>query len=131
MKTVIEVLEQIRTTAKPFPKQRNAEKLTIGKTVRQGDIYITRIKTIPKNLKKLDIRQLAEGNSKGSRHIVSEGCIVYENSKKTLFDGPIIDATKEGFTLTHPEHGWINNFPKGCYNVSYQIDYIRQERVRD
>jgi hypothetical protein len=131
MKTVTEVLSEIKKTAKPFPKQRDANNLTIGKTVRQGDIYITRINSIPNDLKKLDIRQLAEGNSKGSRHIVSEGCIIYENPQKDLFQGHLIDATKEGFCLSHPEHGWINNFPKGCYSVSHQIDFNRQQRVKD
>ena len=131
MNKITETLENIKKTAKIMPKPRSAKNLMIGETARQGDVYITRIDSIPNGLKKIESRQIADGSSKGSRHIVSDNCVIFDNPEKNIFSGNYIDATKEGFNLTHPEHAWICDFPKGFYEINYQIDFNRQQRVRD
>lgn len=133
MNKVTEFLEKIKLTAKKMPEPRVLKSMEIGQTARQGDIYLTRIKSIEKikTLKIKSSRQIANGSSKGARHIVSDDCIIYENPNQNIFIGDFIDANKEGFTLTHPEHAWICGFPKGFYQIGFQLDFNRQQRAKD
>ncbi len=79
-------------------------------------------------------RQLAPGETQGSRHCLSslDGVTMYDRTEEgtTLLDGPIFEATKE-FVLEHPEHGNVHLGP-GWYGVVYQrAEGAEIERQRD
>lgn len=112
------------------------EAASVGDTVRQGDVYITLLSGIPDGCKivKKPSMQLAPGNTQGSRHCLSSlrGLKVYSLKDPTVYDGPVVVATKP-FEVTHPEHGnW--QIPVGCYGISYQRTEDsegKQRRVQD
>jgi hypothetical protein len=118
--------------SKTLVRDINIETIAVNQWVRQGDIYIRRIEKITGE-KRLSFRQLAPGTSKGSRHIVSEKPTIFEGyTGKDIPDlqkGPQIES-KERFEVTHPEHANYS-LPSGCYQVTYQTDFVRQTRVRD
>jgi hypothetical protein len=108
--------------------------MTVGKTIRQGDIYLTRIGAAPKGLTPYPANesgyQLAPGSTKGSRHCVSKTNVeAFTQEKPGIIDGPIVVA-KDRFSLTHPEHAWFD-LPAGTYKVTYQLDFVRQQRSKD
>lgn len=111
---------------------RKIKSMGEGHVVRQGDIYIHRVKEDhPKG--KACGNQLAQGTTKGSRH-VAEGaeCFVGKRSPAWVTDGllgPFIKAFKR-FTITHPEHADVN-LPAGNYQITHQMDARTLERVRD
>ena len=113
----------------------SAEQMTVGKSIRQGDIYITRLKDAPKGVVPLAPTsesgyQLAPGNTKGSRHCVSSTNVkAFTLEKPGITDGPVIVAS-DRFSLTHPEHAWFD-LPAGTYQVTYQLDFVRQQRSKD
>jgi len=130
-----EVHEKIQKKAEQTLKnQIEIKSIEIGQYVRQGDVYIRRIENIT-GTKKIKNRQLAPGITKGSRHIIDDsvnlfkGFISNNPDIPNFIKGPQIEA-KKSFTVNHPEHA---NFilPAGNYQVSYQNDWMRQERVRD
>jgi hypothetical protein len=128
--TAKEVFAKIEKQAKTSPADtRVIRAIAVDEFIRQGDIYLTRIADdapLPKDLSKT--RQLAPGNTKGSRHIVEGEVTIYERKSGTVLDGPIVDAPN-GFTLTHPEHA---NFvmPPGRYSATYQRDHEKEEIAR-
>jgi hypothetical protein len=135
MKTAIEVHKEIKKKAShTLKKVVEINNINVDQHVRQGDIYIRRIKLITGKIE-VKTRQLAPGETKGSRHIVADSPHVklfegYSGSGIVDFmKGPQIEA-KESFTITHPEHAHIK-LPSGSYQVTYQMDYLLQERVRD
>lgn len=106
----------------------------VGKTIRQGDLYVTRLsdKTTPIDGCKVfpGETQLIPGNTKGSRHVAHGNIKVYFKTQNVSFtEGPMIIAS-EDFTITHPEHAHFK-LPKGTYQVNYQTDLIRKNRVKD
>ena len=137
--TTQELVNEVIETGKRIAKretQRFPEAASFGDSVRQGDVYITLIESVPKKSvrqKKWDL-QLAPGNTQGSRHILDseDGVECYVLAEVSEFDGPILLLQKQR-EVTHPEHGnWI--LPPGTYAISYQRtqDALnRQRRVRD
>jgi hypothetical protein len=156
----IEVHEMIEKNAKESSQEkRQIEKIDVGQAIRQGDIYMIRvadsgITEIPlvngtkmvvntdanKRGAKLDTRQLAPGETKGSRHIIAEGPSIYKSGAglptawggvlQTELVGPLV-VSNDRFELTHPEHAHFS-LPAGTYQVMYQGDWQGQmERARD
>jgi hypothetical protein len=134
-----ELLSELQDTAQRIAKretQRFPEAASVGDCVRQGDIYITLLDNIPAGYERQAKwnRQLAPGNSPGSRHVLDSrtGVRCYLNPHATEFDGPVLVLNRER-ELTHPEHGnWI--LPPNVYAISYQrtqdaLD--EQRRVQD
>ena len=77
--------------------------------------------------------QLAEGNTKGSRHTIparfSDVVSVFRiNDGDNLSDLSIV-ATEQ-FDLVHPEHADHIGYPPGCYRVRHQQN-AQRERVLD
>jgi hypothetical protein len=113
----------------------------VGSGGRQGDVYLIRLASFNSGKSKLTHdRQLAPGNTQGSRHTVDENVQVWipkdglkDQVITTEFGlcvmGPVVTA-KERWTLSHPDHA---NFsaPAGDWQISYQVDPIRQARVLD
>jgi hypothetical protein len=121
---------------------RNNEPATIavmsaGDVVRQGDLYLVALDRAPKKAGEHAGRQLAPGDTQGSRHVASGDCEIYspETSSATntlarlipatkgqiLFLGPVIKA-RGPVTIEHPEHGW-RSLPAGVYQVVYQRSF--------
>lgn len=108
----------------------------IGKVARQGDVYIHRVDPSHAHGSETTDRQVAVGNTQGSRHIV-EGAAVklyygtkapsYVDSRAPL--GPLVEAESE-WVLTHPEHPNMY-LPAGSYQVTHQLDAITGQRVDD
>lgn len=138
--TPIEAHEKIAHFANNhrMPEVRMVKDLAVGEWVRQGDVNILRIEKIGKSWKKNGNRQLAPGTSPGSRHIVTVGPTLFVSLDINPTDrsrgpvrllGPQIEA-KERFEVEHPEHAHIS-LPPGNYQVSYQLDFQRQQAVCD
>jgi len=105
-----------------------------GDTWAQGDIGIVCLKEPPVDaVAEMKPRaQLAPGTTQGSRHCIQKlsSVRVYRLASPTPLDGPIIEAL-EGFTVTHPEHGWIT-LPPGVYAIIYQRQFADEiKRVLD
>lgn len=136
--TATKALEVIKSdpekldTKKP---QRFPEAASPGNFFRQGDLYITVIKSIPGDAVKSAVRlQVADGNTQGSRHCLDAktGVEMFSKARQTQLDGPMIRLRKER-TITHPEHGHVI-LPPGCYEITYQRNLDseeREQRVRD
>lgn len=139
-KNAIEAHAEIERLAKENAVQeiRVIESIEIGKVVRQGDIYIHAVKADHKHGNAAKSRQLALGNSQGSRHVaagnkfsvlVYDGTTLPEWCDRRTFLGPLVKA-KKPFTITHPEHAHVR-LPAGCYQVTHQMDARTMERVQD
>lgn len=97
------------------------ETFSVGDVAMQGDVILVCISKLPKGARPRANRQLADGVTQGSRHIVARGevfdCNTFEVAEliqkatgKQIdpnFVGPVFvspaDPTKND--LTHPEHG--------------------------
>ena len=104
----------------------------IGKTFPQGDVILTRISG--EEFGKLKIagpaesRQLAPGNSMGSRHIVTPGPKILTLQGATPLEGPVIQA-ETAFSVEHPKHRHAG-LPAGFYKVTFPRDFAREELAR-
>ena len=117
------IFEQIaEAAAKTSPSKRVIKKIEIGQSIRQGDIYLTRIDSVPNGLTKTANTQLAVGKTQGSRHVVVGVKTIYAGTGVLI--GPVLVAEKR-FTLTHPEHGHFS-MPAGTYQTTYQRDYAKE-----
>jgi hypothetical protein len=117
-----------------------------GDVSHQGDLIFVCIHTLPASAKPRSNRQLAEGNTQGSRHVLERG-EVYDCKPKEIADairktnGAVIEAEYIGPVfmspeaptendLTHPEHG-NQGFPAGTVcAVVYQRNLDAEERAQ-
>jgi len=135
MQTAVEVLTKIEADAKVKAKPDPVIYGTMAPNDyhRQGDVYILRLKTVPKGLKTEKAQsQLAPGETQGSRHCLEslDGVTFYSPVSPTPLDGPIV-KTDRAMTITHPEHGHVT-LPAGCYSIHYQRQYAQElKRVQD
>jgi len=108
--------------------------MTPGKWIRQGDIYLQALEEIPPAYdKEIFERQLAPGESRGSRHVIEGNVKLFIPSKpgnrNDVLVGPVI-VSKERCVLTHPEHAHFS-LPAGVISqVYYQMDARQAERTR-
>jgi hypothetical protein len=124
---------------------REGAGMKIGQGARQGDIYIWRVADNWPRGKRIESRQLAVGNTQGSRHIADgESVEVYEGVKAPEFIkfkgpngrtlapllGPLVVVTGRDFRGTHPEHDHYTLEP-GCYQITHQMDMRTLSRVQD
>lgn len=132
VKNILSIIE--KQSEKHSNDERFVRTIQKNQVVRQGDIYLLVVEANHSKGKKIKDRQLAPGNTKGSRHIVEgkvklyEGNIVDDEFGSAL-TGPVIVAD-ERFTVTHPEHADVS-LPSGTYQVGYQADPRTRERVAD
>lgn len=137
MQSVLEVHQKIETESaqKNHQEVRTITKMKIGQAIRQGDVYLTKIKSVPKayTMPTMNL-QVAEGTTKGSRHILSEtpSMKIFKNPNAGPLEGPVVTC-KETFSLTHPEHADFCFVGGGTFAITYQQDFAREEimRVRD
>lgn len=113
-----------------------------GDVCRQGDIYLVCLDREPKTTGTAPSRQLAPGDTQGSRHVAAGECEVLvadeREAKAALnrlvpatkahvpFVGPVIRAPL-GVEITHPEHG-DRVLPPGSYLVIYQRAWANEVR---
>lgn len=117
-----------------------------GDVVRQGDLYLVCIESMPVG-KATDNRQLAPGNTQGSRHILSGDVTIvtsvdYQSLKRvapesfakrdleSVLVGPAFSCNSD-VEVTHPEHGH-KVLPEGTvWQVIYQqalADVVRRAK---
>jgi len=142
--TALEAIRRINESAAQ-PELRICETTAVGQVPgHQGDLYIHRVEDgFPiGEVWGNGSRQVALGDTTGSRHIAEGDDVTVFHSKKLpdwirpaagvpedRYRGPVVRAPK-GFRLTHPEHAH-HDFPAGTYFVSYQVDVTRAMRVQD
>jgi len=105
-----------------------------GDVVRQGDLYITCLESEQQGGRPAGTRQLAQGPTRGAKHVVVGDCDVLwvpheeaveglrrvvPGADKHQFVGPVIRA-RGPVTITHPEHGDRTLPGEACYLVTYQ-----------
>jgi hypothetical protein len=121
-----------------------------GDVAYQGDIIIVAIRSLPKSAKPRINRQLADGSTQGSRHILTHGDVFDADTQEVSdlieqatgvkigvqYIGPVFvsQANPTCGDLSHPEHG-SQGFPPGAIcAVVYQrsLDAEQREaRVQD
>ena len=139
------------------PQERicnNAPKLLasfeLGDVSHQGDIILVRISGLPKSAKPRENRQLAEGDTQGSRHVMTRGKVYSADPTEIArliksatnvdvdgkYVGPVFvspeDPTEND--LTHPEHGHQGFSAGAVCAVVFQRNLDQDEmeaRVRD
>lgn len=119
---------------------------TTGDVSHQGDLIIVGIARLPGSAKPRANRQLADGNTQGSRHILERGdvfdasvtevaALIKEATKCDVdpnYIGPVFLSPSDPtpHDLTHPEHGH-QGFPPGqVCAVVYQRNLDAEERER-
>ena len=100
--------------------------------IRQGDVFIEKISSLPENLTKQDNKEriiLAYGEATGHHHSieVTEATESFVDSAGLLYL-----SLGEDKILEHQEHAPVEN-PKGFYRVTIQKEYSPEEirNVRD
>lgn len=120
--------------------------LGVGEVVHQGDVYLHRVPNDWPRGQEWGSRQVAVGHSVGSRHVATgESVEVYAGKKlpealngltgnaRSAVLGPVVVVSGK-MVLTHPEHADAQvTSTKGShtYQVTYQLDWSRQQRVQD
>jgi hypothetical protein len=113
---------------------RDIQHIKVEEAVRQGDIYVHRVNDDHPRGARMNTQQLAEGTSKGSRHVAEAPAETYVSKEAprgftTTLLGPVIVSDRP-FMISHPEHA---NFrlPAGTYQVTHQMDARTLKRVQD
>ena len=121
--------------------------LQIGESLRQGDIYLTRVPLDHPRGKPWGSRQVAVGNTVGSRHVATGNVDVFAGNPEALAKyrpgfnsdqlractGPVVVAKDGDWDLEHPEHphhGLMASEPI-CIQVSYQWNSQTMQAVQD
>lgn len=125
---------------------RLLESFEVGDVSHQGDLIIVRISQLPKSAKPRANRQLAEGNTQGSRHVLNRGKAYDADHAEVVqaifaatkcqvaeqYIGPVFISHEKPTAndLTHPEHG-NQGFPAGAVcAVVFQRNLDAEERER-
>ena len=125
---------------------RMLDGMEVGDVSHQGDLILVRIQRLPHERKRRESRQLADGSTQGSRHVMTRGDVFdCERSEvaqliqratrcEVGFDyvGPVFVSPQDPTAddLQHPEHG-NQGFPAGAVIACvYQrvLDDEQQER---
>lgn len=129
-KTPVEAHELIEQAGeKNTDAVRYLESIAVGKAIRQGDLYVRRIASLPDVTGETTTdRQLAPGNTRGSRHMLEGDAEVVRPAGKEPLRGPYFVA-KARVRITHPEHAHFS-LPPGTYEVIFQRDFDREQIAR-
>jgi len=123
---------------------RLLEVFEVGDVSHQGDLIIVRIPKLPASAKPRANRQLAEGNTQGSRHMLARGEVFNADPREVVrliraankcdvdpqYIGPVFVSPGDpsASDLTHPEHGH-QGFPAGSVcAVVFQRNLDSEER---
>jgi len=107
---------------------------TPGDMIRQGDLYITKIESVPTGYTRVEKpteadRQLVPGNTEGAKHCLSslDGVTLHRSKnhgQENNLDGPCVEVTKP-VDIMHPTHGHVG-LTEGTYSIGYQREYDRE-----
>lgn len=135
------------------PVEFSSDRFLPGDVAHQGDIMIVCLKSRPKGKAKVrENRQIAEGNTQGSRHVLESGQLfdyepnivadaIYEATGCRVdpqYCGPVFCTEKSSgnATLSHPEHG--NHTYSGqdmwcasVYQRNFDAEEQAEKRARD
>ena len=115
----------------------------VGTVAHQGDLILVRIDSLPPSAKPRKNRQLADGSTQGSRHILDRGDVfdcdfgevvaaIARVCKGVTVDrkyiGPVFQAKDCVADLTHPEHGNHSYCGDMTIAVVYQRNLDQDER---
>lgn len=120
------------------------EVFEVGDVAHQGDLIVVRIGVLPKSARPRKDRQLADGSTQGSRHVLERGeafdadagevasLIRQANGARvdSKYVGPVFVSPQAPTAddLTHPEHG-NQGFPAGAVcAVVYQRNLDAEQR---
>ena len=133
---VLHAAEEIRSDA-----HETIATMSPGDVLRQGDLYITCLDSEPKGGRPAGTRQLAQGATRGAKHVVVGDCDVLNvpnahgvaalrrvvpGADAQQFIGSVIRA-RGPVTITHPEHGDRTLPGNACYLVTYQRIWLEQK----
>ena len=117
----------------------------IGTAAHQGDLVLVRIAALPESAKPRRDRQLAVGNTQGSRHVLKTGtpydCAAADVAKaiaavcggasiQEAYIGPVFATQSGAADLLHPEHGDHHYRGQMVIAVVYQRNLDAEERER-
>jgi len=119
----------------------------VGSSAHQGDVIFVAIKSLPKSAKPRLNHQLADGNTQGSRHILTPRAKVYDCDKAQVIAaikrankcvvtedliGPVFvsPAAPTEHDVTHPEHGDIGFEERAVIACVFQRNLDSLERAR-
>ncbi|MGI0058951.1 MAG: hypothetical protein ACREBJ_04215 [Nitrosotalea sp.] len=136
------LLDRISSCEKSAKKIANDETrvledsdIPVGKHIWQGDLALIRLAQVPDNAKSQKnrtVRQLVEGNTRGSRHCVAiesmKNVNWYTPTDKGVLVGDVLDIDAP-VEIQHPEHGNIV-LPTGTYLVKYQRAYSPLQELK-
>lgn len=131
MTMAIQIFNDLALTAEKIKSdatQQFPAAASYGDFWRQGDIYITKLETVPADFQQTDVvLQLAPGTTKGSRHVLNHDRIaMFVNAHANVLTGPVFKCA-ESVTVTHPEHGDVI-CPPGIYGITYQRAFAGELR---
>jgi hypothetical protein len=130
------ILQHSPVTTKRFAS------LAIGERVRQGDIYLIRVPNTHPHGKPWGSRQVAVGNTIGSRHVAVGDLEVFAGvpdaiakmfpkftkEQREACCGPVVKG-RATWDLEHPEHpDYEMAQPKECDLATYQVTYQWDEK---
>lgn len=135
--------EKAKTYAKKATVTYGA--MAIGDWHAQGDVMIERIKELPEKSEKMQLknddtaRQLAPGDTRGSRHMIKESDFskveLYKVAESDDLTGPVMFIKEGPVEVEHPDHGHVVLKTPGYYQIRYQRLYNAADealrRVRD
>lgn len=143
MKQITDIAEEIKNNAPADVA------LEIGDVLRQGDLYVVRVHSLPQQRRRRGNRQLADGDTQGSRHVLRGKCGLFDVDSEDVagllrkadrrFEvrdyqvGPAFETAGPA-TIEHPEHGHRTLSEPGCYLTVFQRSLTvdeREERARD
>lgn len=98
----------------------------MSKLLRQGDVLLKPIDSIPSGATETEERILARGETTGHSHKLTGKAKVYNNN------GQLLVLAEQGVKLVHEEHKQIE-IPQGTYEVVRQREYnpIAERQVSD
>lgn len=116
-----------------------------GDVMPQGDLYFVGLKSMPVSVKARRDRQLAEGQTQGSRHVheggklfdadAAEVAALIKQATGAIVDPKYVGPVFSGGSVRHPEHGDHENYPAEVpCAVVFQRNLNREEmeeRVAD
>ena len=135
---ILDALEKVQTT-KADQEVRDATALKIGDGVRQGDVYLARIKARNVTSKAMGA-QLVAGTTRGSRHVLDGDFETFAGSADLLPEWVDRDTAlvalffrvgADGARLTHPEHAHVTFAPNTTWGTWQQMDPRSLQRVQD
>jgi len=133
------------TTIPEDTKHYGSDTFPIGRCAHQGDLTFIRVPALPTSATARDDRQLAEGSTAGSRHVVEAGRVFTVNPAEAaaaakaatgldidpeyLGAAFATDAVTGTAIVSHPEHAWYEFTAEGAGEAMFFI--VKHQRNVD